>query len=138
MNAKIFNLLLVCIAAVIILWCDRVFAVPHVTVDLRYLPEGVEIARNADGTIKRSNIPLDDFAKIHPCPATGLPVRSCDGWEIDHVIPLACRGRDVVENLQWLDNYTKSLKDLFERFIYSINGFTSKGCYPKIIKGALW
>jgi hypothetical protein len=105
----------------------------HVSVDIRYLPDGVEIARNADGSIKRSNIPLDDFAKIHPCPSTGLLVRTCKNWEIDHVIPLACRGIDAVYNLQWLNTYVKSLKDLFERFIYSTNGFTSKGCYPKII-----
>jgi len=111
-------------------------AVAHTSVDIRYLPEGVEIARNADGSIKRSNIPLDDFAKIHPCPSTGLPVKTCENWALDHVIPLACRGVDAVYNLQWLNTYVKALKDLFERFIYSTNGFTSKGCYPKIVTGA--
>lgn len=128
-NFKIFLVLLLALFAS----CETARADQY-TED-RYLPDGVEIARNADGSIKRSAKVVAEFQKIHPCPSTGLTTESCPGWWRDHVVPLACRGKDSVSNLQWLDTTTKGLKDLFERFIYSNNGFASKGCYPKLIPG---
>jgi hypothetical protein len=102
--------------------------------DDRYLPEGVEIARNADGSIKRDAKVLREFQKIHPCPSTGSTTGACPGWKKDHVISLACRGVDAVRNMQWLDDITKAFKDAFERYIYAKDGFSSAGCKNKVIK----
>ena len=84
-----------------------------------------QIARDENGKISRSAQVLRDFKTIHPCPATGISGGSCEGWAIDHVIPLACGGCDTIENLQWLKNEIKSCsgtecKDRWERKIYCV------------------
>jgi 5-methylcytosine-specific restriction endonuclease McrA len=48
---------------------------------------------------------------------------ACPGWEVDHVIPLACGGCDAVANMQWLPSGAKSTssplaKDRWERRVY--------------------
>lgn len=63
-----------------------------------------------------------EFRKIHPCPSTGKTTGACPGWQVDHVIPLASCGCDVVENMQWLKNSVKTCagadcKDRWERKI---------------------
>lgn len=63
-----------------------------------------------------------EFRKIHPCPSTGKTTGACPGWQVDHVIPLASCGCDVVENMQWLKVSTKTCagtecKDRWERKI---------------------
>src|SRR4030067_2961176 len=82
-----------------------------------------EPERYADGTIKRSAAVIAAFKREHPCPSTGLSVGRCDGWEVDHVLPLASCGCDSVSNLQWLPVQIKRCagqfcKDRFERDIY--------------------
>lgn len=42
------------------------------------------------------------FRSQNPCPSTGRTSGSCPGWEVDHVIPLACGGADTPRNMQWL------------------------------------
>lgn len=42
----------------------------------------------------------------------------CQGWIMDHVIPLACGGGDVVINLQWLPTALWREKSKWERKIY--------------------
>lgn len=66
---------------------------------------------------------LRAFRKLYPCPATGKTQGACDGWAIDHVIPLACGGCDAVSNLTWLPTAIKSCagttcKDRWERNVY--------------------
>lgn len=61
-----------------------------------------------------------EFRKIHECPSTGRNTGACPGWQVDHVIPLASCGCDIVENLQWLKNTIKTCagtecKDRWER-----------------------
>jgi 5-methylcytosine-specific restriction endonuclease McrA len=97
-------------------------------VDNRYLPDGVEIARNADGSIKRSSAMVAKFRRIHPCLDTGKTTGPCPGWQVDHIIPLACRGRDVIENMQWLpirikirEKWASVNKDEWERIVYCKN-----------------
>lgn len=102
---------------------------PDRLVDYRY--SGI-VVRDADGTTKRSSAVVAVFRKQWPCPSTGLTIGTCPGWAIDHVIPLACGGSDVVYNLQWLPDEIKSArgpysKDHFERRIYGGHGM-SKGC----------
>ncbi len=76
--------------------------------------------RDASGRIVRRGDVRAVFKRVHPCPATGI-VGACPGWQIDHVIPLACGGCDAVFNLQWLPDHLKTVrggKDSFERRVY--------------------
>lgn len=79
--------------------------------------------RDSKGVIVRRADVLRAFQKIHPCPSTGLTTGACPGWAKDHVISLACGGKDEVANMQWLPDQIKSAagtyaKDRFERKIY--------------------
>lgn len=51
---------------------------------------------------KRSAKARNDFRRANPCPVTGRTTGSCPGWEVDHVVPLACGGPDTPSNMQWL------------------------------------
>lgn len=80
--------------------------------------------RDASGVILRRDDVVYAFRKAHPCPATQLTIGACPGWAIDHVIPLACGGCDIVSNMQWLPVETKSsatpvAKDRWERSVYA-------------------
>ncbi len=88
------------------------------TAETRYCGEP---RRDAAGDIYRSTKVRTAFQKAHPCPATCQPAGACPGWQVDHVIPLACGGCDAVSNLQWLPESIKVMKggkDGFERRIY--------------------
>lgn len=79
--------------------------------------------RDSSGAIYRSSKVRAAFIKAHPCPTTGLTTGACHGWQVDHVIPLACGGCDVVWNLAWLPIIIKSgpgqfPKDRWERKVY--------------------
>lgn len=73
------------------------------------------IERDANGRIHRSRAVTSHFKHLHPCPSTGLPKGRCSGWVIDHVEPLACGGRDAVENMQWQTVADGKAKDKIER-----------------------
>lgn len=82
--------------------------------------------RNADGSIARSQTALTEFRRVHHCPSTGLKLGRCPGWAINHVIPLACGGCDIVSNMQWLPVDIKACAgahciDRFERKIYALD-----------------
>lgn len=51
---------------------------------------------------RRSRSVRAEFQRRNPCPKTGRASGSCPGWEVDHVVPLACGGADALGNLQWL------------------------------------
>jgi hypothetical protein len=79
--------------------------------------------RNPDGSIKRSSAVLAAFRRANPCPSTGLTTGPCEGWRMDHSIPLACGGLDIVANITWLPHILKSgpgalPKDRWERRVY--------------------
>lgn len=78
--------------------------------------------RDSAGNIYRRSDVRHAFRQFHPCPVTGGLSSKCPGWEIDHVIPLACGGCDAVSNMQWLPTGLKTAakvgKDRFERKIY--------------------
>lgn len=81
------------------------------------------IARDVNGVIIRSSTVISTFKRIHPCPSTGLTYGSCPGWQVNHVIPLACGGCDSVSNLDWMPVEIKTCaqwycRDRFERKIY--------------------
>ena len=88
--------------------------------ETRYI-EG-PIVRNADGSIKRDPKVVEAFKKIHPKPPADLLGYPCDVWYVDHVLPLACGGKDEVSNMQYLPGCLKTIKkygkDRFELKIY--------------------
>lgn len=51
---------------------------------------------------RRSRSVRSEFQRLSPCPSTGRASGSCPGWEVDHVVPLACGGTNSLGNLQWL------------------------------------
>lgn len=91
-------------------------------VDERYIGEP---KRDAKGQIIRRADVINAFKHIHPCPSTGKKTGACKGWQINHVIPLACGGADAVSNMQWMPTITKTCwqdwcNDRFERKIYAV------------------
>jgi hypothetical protein len=91
-------------------------------VDHRYCYLITDIPRDSRGVILRSSKPVYAFRLAHPCPITLKTTGACPGWSIDHVIPLASGGCDIVENMQWLPVEIKSCagkfcKDRWERII---------------------
>lgn len=102
--------------------------------DERYV---TEIKRDAKGQILRRADVLVAFKRIHPCPSTGKSTGACRGWQLNHVIPLACGGEDAVSNLQWMPVVTKTCwqdwcNDRYERKIYAIGAGTSS-CKNEIV-----
>lgn len=67
-----------------------------------------QVKRDAKGQILRRADVLVAFKKIHPCPSTGKTTGACNGWQMNHVIPLACGGIDAVSNLSWQPTVTKT------------------------------
>jgi hypothetical protein len=81
--------------------------------------------RDTRGIIIRRSDVLAAFKRAHPCPATGLTTGACQGWQMDHIIPLACGGCDSVSNLSWMPTVLKAgsgtlPKDRWERKIYCL------------------
>lgn len=79
--------------------------------------------RDANGELYRRTDVRRAFQKIHPCPSTGLATGACPNWQKDHVISLACGGKDEVNNMQWLPLPIKTAagvypKDRWERKVY--------------------
>ena len=92
-------------------------------------------ARDGLGTIQRSSAVRNAFRKAHPCPVTGQIAGACPGWEINHVIPLACGGCDAVSNMDWMPVEIKTCKnwwcrDRFERRIYGGVVAGTPACSP--------
>lgn len=102
---------------------------PGAVNDPRYCGEP---ERYANGVIKRSGAVLRRFVEVFPCPATLLPVVSCEGWQIDHTVPRASGGCDSVANLTWLPIVIKTCahpacKDRWERNYHAIPRQAVKG-----------
>lgn len=70
-----------------------------------------ELQRDLDGKLHRSQSTLIQFQKLHPCPSTGKPTGSCPGFVKDHVIPLACGGPDLPNNLMWSEHDWSIVRD---------------------------
>lgn len=79
---------------------------PSQLVETRYI-DGT-VVRNARGEIVRSKAVTRAFAEAHFCPDNGLPDAGCPGWAIQHALPLACGGRDAVDNMIWLKDEYKT------------------------------
>lgn len=53
-------------------------------------------------SLPRSYAAKAEFKRLNPCPVTEKKRGPCPGWEIDHVVPLKCKGADLPANMQWL------------------------------------
>lgn len=92
-------------ALILLVGCDDpAYADNHLT-DTRCCV--AEIARNADGSIKRNRAVVRAFERLYPLPEK----YNRNDWQIDHVIPLAVGGIDAVINLQWLPKTIKTCAD---------------------------
>lgn len=112
------------LALVLVAGCSQAAGVNPQTLDSRYC--GEPVARDPNGKISRDSSVLREFKKLYACPSTGLRWGPCPGWQLDHVIPLACGGCDSVKNLQWLPGEIKSCagtkcKDRWERKVYCLD-----------------
>lgn len=65
--------------------------------------------RDKHGKIARSQWAKQEFKRQSGFPS-GRP-----GYQIDHIIPLACGGPDTPTNMQWLSLDEKRVKDRNER-----------------------
>ncbi len=69
----------------------------------------------AGARFHRSHAAKAAFARMNPCPATGLSVPSCPGYVIDHIVPLCAGGSDTPDNMQWQEYEASLVKDNEER-----------------------
>jgi hypothetical protein len=70
--------------------------------------------RDSHGHIKRSLKAKHEFKHEHPCPSTGKTKGRCEGYIIDHVIPLKHGGEDAPSNMQWQTIEESKAKDAVE------------------------
>jgi hypothetical protein len=75
----------------------------------------VALPNPASASEHRSHAVTREFQREHPCPSTGQTTGACPGYWKDHIVPLACCGRDIVTNLQWQTIAEAGAKDRLER-----------------------
>jgi hypothetical protein len=76
---------------------------------------GCEAEHKRPPRLKRSQNAVRQFKREHPCPANGHRKGPCPGYVVDHIIPLACGGKDAPTNMQWQTVEEAKLKDKWER-----------------------
>lgn len=70
--------------------------------------------RDSHDHIKRSLEAKHEFKREHPCPSTGNFKGRCEGYIIDHTIPLKRGGADIPSNMQWQTLEESKAKDAVE------------------------
>ena len=70
--------------------------------------------RESNGHIKRSLESKYEFKRQHPCPANGSTKGHCEGYIIDHIVPLKRGGADSPSNMQWQTIEDSRAKDAVE------------------------
>ena len=71
------------------------------------------IKRTSKGRIARSSAAKSAFKRANPCPGTGAG-GACNGYIIDHIIPLKKGGADAPSNMQWQTTEAAKAKDKWE------------------------
>jgi len=69
---------------------------------------------NDKSYLKRSATVKKHFKQQTICPTTGTYTQKCNGYVVDHIIPLKCRGKDAIENLQYQTIAEGKKKDRYE------------------------
>lgn len=72
-------------------------------------------SKYAHAETHRSSTAIAHFKKERPCPATDKHTGPCQGYVIDHIVPLACNGKDDPINMQWQSVKEGKAKDRWER-----------------------
>lgn len=72
--------------------------------------ESSALCRDAHGRICRSEAAKHSFEKLHPLPAGAVR----HNYVIDHIVPLACGGKDAPINMQWQSIAEGHKKDRWE------------------------
>lgn len=54
------------------------------------------------------------FRRAVDCPTGARRYEPCEGYVIDHVVPLCMGGRDAPENMQWQTKHEAKIKDRTE------------------------
>lgn len=70
--------------------------------------------RDSQGHIKRSQEAKQEFKRQHPCPVNGSTKGHCEGYIIDHIVPLKRGGADSPSNMQWQTIEESRAKDKVE------------------------
>ena len=70
--------------------------------------------RDERGRIQRSMAAKTEFRRANPCPATGHTKGRCQGYVIDHIVPLKRGGPDTPANMQWQTVEDARAKDKWE------------------------
>jgi len=70
--------------------------------------------RDSHGHIKRSAEAKREFKQMHPCPSNNSTSGRCEGYVIDHIVPLKRGGEDSPNNMQWQTIEESKAKDSVE------------------------
>ncbi len=73
------------------------------------------LGKSAHAETHRSSTAIAHFKKERACPANDKHTGSCPGYVIDHIVPLACNGKDDPINMQWQSVKEGKAKDRWER-----------------------
>lgn len=71
-------------------------------------------SRDKHGRILRHISAKSAFKMDNPCPLNGKTKGACNGYVIDHIIPLKRGGADTPINMQWQTKEGARLKDKWE------------------------
>jgi 5-methylcytosine-specific restriction endonuclease McrA len=77
--------------------------------------DNYSVPRTNNGTTRRSASARSQFLSQTTCPSTGQTGRSCPGYVVDHIKPLACGGADDPSNMQFQTIEDGKAKDKWER-----------------------
>lgn len=67
----------------------------------------VDPKRDSNGKIIRSKAVINEFIRLYPLPSH----LKREDFQINHAIPLACGGKDIIENLLWMHKKAKTCAD---------------------------